>query len=101
MSSANQGDGFIEVTRGSKKRKASNSPTLASQPKPGSSEPPLGTLVHPKPYRKNIIPVIISGVDEKFKSLRKLMDELRQYHPRVPPQSQNCKNQVTSKRWFL
>ena len=34
MSSANQGDGFIEVTRGSKKRKASNSPALPSQALP-------------------------------------------------------------------
>ena len=53
-----QGDGFTEVTRGRKKRKASNSPTLPSQPKPGSSEPPLGTLVRPKPSIKNLIPVV-------------------------------------------
>ena len=39
------------------------------------------TPVRPKPYRKNTIPVMISGVDEKFKSWRKLMGELRQYHP--------------------
>ena len=31
MSSANQGDGFTEVTLGSKKRKASTSPMLPSQ----------------------------------------------------------------------
>ena len=68
MSSVNQGDGFIEDTRGSKKRKASTSPTLPSQPKPGSSEPPLRTPVRPKPNRKNTIPVIISGADEKFKT---------------------------------
>ena len=43
--------------------------------------PSLETPVHPKPYRKNTIPVIISGVDEKFKSWRKLICELRQYHP--------------------
>ena len=78
MSSVSQGDGFIEVTHGSKKRKASTSPTLPNQPKPSS---PLGTPVHPKPYRKNMIPVIISSVDEKFKSWRELMGELRQYHP--------------------
>ena len=36
--------------------------------------------VRPKPYRKNTIPVIISGVDEKFIPWRKLMGELRQYH---------------------
>ena len=29
-----------------------------------------------------MIPVIISGVEEKFKSWRKLMGELRQHHPR-------------------
>ena len=40
------------------KHKASNSPTLPSQPKPSSSEPPLGTLVHPKPSIKNSIPVV-------------------------------------------
>ena len=45
MSSANQGDGFIEVTRGRKKRKASTSPMRPRQPKQGSSEPPLGTPV--------------------------------------------------------
>ena len=69
ISSVSQGDGFTEVTRGSKKRKASTSSTLPNQPKPGS---PLGTPVRPKPYKKNTIPVIISGVDEKFKSCRKL-----------------------------
>ena len=81
MSSANQGDRFIEVTRGGKKRKASNSPTLPSQPKPGSSQPPLKTPVRPKTLMKNTISVIISGVDEKFKSWKKLSGELRQYHP--------------------
>ena len=59
MSSANQRDRLIEVASGSKKRKASNSPTLPSQPKP-----PLGTPVRPKPYRKNTIPVIISSVED-------------------------------------
>ena len=78
MSSVSEGDGFIEVTRGSKKHKASTSPTLPNQPKPGS---PLGTPVRPKPNRKNTIPAIISGVDEKFKSWRKLSGELKQYHP--------------------
>ena len=78
MSSVSKGDGHIEDTRGSKKRKASTSPTVPNQPKPGL---PLGTPEHPKPYRKNTIPVIISGVHEKFKSWRKLTDELRQYHP--------------------
>ena len=67
MSSATQGDGFTEVTRGRKKRKASNSHTLPSQPKSGFSEPPLGTPVRPKPSIKNSIPVILSGVDESLK----------------------------------
>ena len=60
-----------------KKRKASTSLTLPNQPKPGC---PLGTPVHPKPYRKNPMPVIISGVEEKFKPWRKLTGKLRQYH---------------------
>ena len=81
MSSATQGDGSTEVTRGRKKRKASNSPTLLSQPKPGSSELPQGSQVRPKPSIKNLIPVILSGVDEKFKNWRTIMGELRQYHP--------------------
>ena len=70
MSSANQGDGFIEVIHGSKKQKASNSLMLPRQPKSGSSEPLLGTPVRPKPYRKNTIPVIISG---RVKELQKLI----------------------------
>ena len=77
MSSVSQGDGLIEVTRGTKKRKASTSPTLPNLPKLGS---PLGIPVRPKPYRNHTIPVITSGVDEKFKSWRKLTGELRQYH---------------------
>ena len=75
MSTANQGEGFIKVTRGSKKHKTSNSHTLPSQPKSGSSELPLGAPVRPKLYRKNMIPVIISGVDERFKSWSKIMGE--------------------------
>ena len=74
-------DGFTEVTRGRKKPKASNSPTLTSQFKPGSSEPPLGTPVRSKPSFKNTIPVILSGVDEKLKNWRKLICALRQFHP--------------------
>ena len=56
MSSVTQEDGFTEVTRGRKKRKASGSPTLPSQPKPVSSESPLGTPVRPKPNLRNKIP---------------------------------------------
>ena len=68
MSSADQGGGFVEVTHGSKKCETSNSPTLPSQSKPGYFEPPLGTPIRPKAYRKNTVPVITSGVDNKFKS---------------------------------
>ena len=80
MYSINQEDGFTEVTRGRKKRKASGSPKLPNQPKPGFSEPPLGTPVRPKPNPNNKIPVILS-VDGKFKNQRFIMGELRQYHP--------------------
>ena len=87
MSSVSQGDGFIKVTRGSKKRKASTSPTLPSKPKPGS---PLETPVRPKPYRKNTTPVIISGVDETFKSWRKLTGELN--NTTLVPKFQRSRN---------
>ena len=80
MSSVGE-DEFTEVTRGRKKRKALSSPTLPSQGKPGSSEPPLSPPVKPSSTVKNKIPVIISGVDEKFKNWRQLLGELRQYHP--------------------
>ena len=76
MSSTTQGDGFSEVTHGCKKRKASNLPTLPSQ-----SKPLLGTPIHPKPSLKNTIPVILSGVNRKFKNWRSLMGKLRQFHP--------------------
>ena len=73
--------GFTEVTHGRKKRKASSSPTLPSQPKPGSTEPPSGTPLRPKPSLRNKIPVILSGVDGKFKNWRSIMGDWRQYHP--------------------
>ena len=92
MSSTIQEDEFTEVTHDRKKRKASNSPMLPSQSKPGSSEPSPGT---PKLSYKNKIPVIISGVDDKYKAWRQLMGELR-----VPPQSQNYEYQGTTKRRF-
>ena len=44
--------------------------------KSGLSEPPLGTPVRPKPYRK-----IISDVDGKIKTWSKQTGELGQYHP--------------------
>ena len=78
MSSVSQSDGLIEVSRRSKKCKASTFCTLSNQPKLGC---PLGNPVHPKPYRRNTVPVSISGVNEKFKSWRKLMGEFRQYLP--------------------
>ena len=90
MTSVNQEDEFTEVTRTRKKRKASGSqtlpsqqksPTFPSQHKSGYSELTLGTPVRPKSSFKNTIPVIISGVDTKFKNWRQLMGELRQYHP--------------------
>ena len=39
------------------------------------------TPVRPKPSIKNSIPVILSGVDEKFKNWTTSMGELRQFHP--------------------
>ena len=68
MSSVTQGNGFTEVNRGRKKRKAINSPAPPSQHKPDSFEPLVRTPVRPKPSIKNSIPVILSGVIEKFKN---------------------------------
>ena len=81
MTSVSQEDEFTEVTRKRKKRKASGSPTLPTLQKKGSSELPPETPIRPRPYPKNTIPVIISGVDPKLKNWRQLMGELRQYHP--------------------
>ena len=81
MPSVNQEDEFTEVTRKRKKVKASGSPTLPILQKTGSSELPPETPVRPKSTNKNRIPVIISGVDNKFKNWRQIMGELRQYHP--------------------
>ena len=80
MSSVNQEDEFTEVARKRKKRKATSSPTLPTLQKTGSSEHPPETPVRPRPSPKNTIPVIISGVDDKIKTWRQLMGELRQYH---------------------
>ena len=46
-----------------------------------TSELPPETQVCPRPSHKNTIPVIISGVDDKIRTWRQLMGELRQYHP--------------------
>ena len=81
MASVSQEDGFTEVARKCKKRKAFSSPTLPALQKPSSSEHPPETPVRPRPSLKNTIPVIISGVDDKIKTWRQLMGELRQYHP--------------------
>ena len=81
MSSVDQEDEFTDVTRKRKKHKASGSPTLPTMQKTGSSEPPPETPVHPRPSYKNTIPVIISGANDKIRTWRQLMGELRQYHP--------------------
>ena len=50
--------------------------------KKSSSEQPPETPVRPKPRTfVNKIPVILSGIDKKFKTWRSVMGELRQYHP--------------------
>ena len=82
MPSANQEDEFTEISHKLKKRKASSSPTLPTLQKTGSSEHPPETPVRPKPSTiTNKIPVILSGIDGKFKTWRSVMGELRQYHP--------------------
>ena len=60
-------------TSGSKKRKASGSPSLppASQP----TTPPLNY--------KNRTPLIATDIDTKFNMSIKIMSELRQYHPNL------------------
>ena len=82
MSSVNQEDEFTEVTRKRKKRKATSSPTFPTPQRTRSSEQPPETPVRPKPSSfRNTIPVILSGIDEKFKTWRSVMGELRQHHP--------------------
>ena len=80
MSSVGE-DEFTEVTHDRKKHKALSLPMLPSQHKSGSSERPLSSPINPTSSLKNKIPVIISGVDEKFKNWRQLFGNLRQYHP--------------------
>ena len=82
MSSVNQEDEFTEVTRKRKKRKATSSPTLPTLQRTRSSEQPPETPVRPKPSSfRNTIPVILSGIDEKFKTWRSVMGDSRQHHP--------------------
>ena len=84
MQSVSQEDEFTEVNRKRMKRKATSSPTLPTLQKTGSSEPPPETPVRPRPsIGKNKIPVIISGIDKKFKTWRSVMGELRQFHPSI------------------
>ena len=72
MSSISQEDKFTEVTRTHKKRKANNLPTVPGQLKQGSFEPSPGTPVRPRPSHNNTIPLMISGVDDKFKNWKQL-----------------------------
>ena len=82
MSSVNQEDEFTEVARKRKKSKAISSPTLPTLQKTSSSEQPPETPVQPKPSTlTNKIPVILSGIDKRFKTWRSVIGELRQYHP--------------------
>ena len=67
MSSANQEGEFTEVHHKRKKRKTFSSPTLPSTlQRTRSSELPPETPTQPKTSYKNQIPVILSGIDEKF-----------------------------------
>ena len=82
MPSDNQEDEFTEVSRKRKKCKAMGSPTLPTLQKTGSSELPPGTPTRLKPANiKNKIPVILSGIKAEHKNWRKLLGELRQFHP--------------------
>ena len=82
MTPVSQEDEFTEVTHKRKKRKATGSPTLPTLQKTGSSELPPGTPTRPKPaIIKNNIPVILSGIKAEHKNWRKLLGELKQFHP--------------------
>ena len=82
MPSDNQEDEFTEISRKRKKRKATGSPTLPTLQKTGSSELPPGTPTRPKPaIIKNKILVVLSGINAEHKNWRKLLSELRQFHP--------------------
>ena len=93
MSSITHKDGFTEVTRDFKTHKASGSPTLPSQPKPGSSEPPLGTPVRPKPRVK------LNSSHSKWcrRKIQKLDICIRQIEA-VPPKPQSFPDQGVTKR---
>ena len=67
MASLSQEDEFTEVTHNREKRKASGLPTLPTLQNTGSSELPPEIPIRPRPYPKNTIPVITSGVGPKIK----------------------------------
>ena len=58
-------------TPASKKRKASDSPSL-----PPASQPTM-----PPTSYKNRTPLIVKGIDPKYDTQIRIMSELRQYHP--------------------
>ena len=60
-------------TPASKKRKASESPSL----------PPVSQPTTPPSNYKNKTPLIATGIDPKFNTPIKIMSELRQYHPNL------------------
>ena len=103
MPSDNQEDEFTEVSRKRKKRKATGSPTLPTLQKTGSSEPPPGTPTRPKPANiKTKIPVILSGIKAEHKNWRKLLGELRQFHPGLKvSQIKELPRKWFSNHWWL
>ena len=74
-------------TPASKKRKASGSPSL----------PPASQPTTPPSNYKNKTPLIATGIDPKFSTPIKIMNELRQYHPK--PQS--FTNQADKNGWIF
>ena len=60
-------------TPASKKRKASGSPSL----------PPDSQPTRPSSNYKNKTPLIATGIEPKFNTQIKIMNELRQYHPKL------------------
>ena len=78
-------DGFTLVKGGrqAKKQKAEGSPQLNSPPGPSTASP-TSTPARPQPSSvKNVIPVILSGVDPKLCTKVKLMSELKHFHSHI------------------
>ena len=69
MASRDTESGF--QTPASKKRKASESPSL----------PPAGQSTMTPTSYKNRTPLIVKGIDPKYNTQLRIMSELRQYHP--------------------